>query len=131
MPVCPKCGCSRLWKDGHYRNRQRFKCSNCFHRFIGSEIKLDISSQNVIQSDSTKDVSDRFVPSSSKEFLKPFPFKFGKDVGSHKSSKVGESLNTFRLYNRGRVSSMQKQQLQKTPLHIKSLRERCLSLPFT
>ena len=106
---CPRCENSNLWKDGRYRNRQRFKCSNCFHRFVGPKIEFDIFSQSVTNSHSAEDVSYGFVLSSSKELFKSFPFKFGEDVASHKSSSAWENLNTLRPYSRGQANPMQKQ----------------------
>ena len=113
MVRCPECGSQIVWKDGFYYSRQRYKCSNCFHRFVGPEIKLNITSQSLIHPDSAEDVSDRFVFSSVKEFRKPFSFKLSEDIASHKTSNVGEGLNILRSYSRGQAKLLQKQTLEK------------------
>ena len=71
-PKCPECSSQKVWKDGRYRNRQRYKCSNCFHRFVGPEIEFNVPSQSITDSHSAEDVSDSFVLSSSKELFKSF-----------------------------------------------------------
>ena len=106
---CPECSSQKIWKDGRYRNRQRYKCSNCFHRFVGLEIEFNVTSQSITDSHSAEDVSDSFVLSSSKELFKSFPFKFGEYVTSHKSSNAEENLNILRPYNRGQANPLQRQ----------------------
>lgn len=109
---CPRCGNTTVWKAGRYRGRQRYQCSNCFHRFTHFKVKLDVASQNPGNPDSTEYVKDRLVLLSSQEPFEPLPFKRGENVFSHASSIVEEGLNSLLPYNRGRVKPTSSQHLR-------------------
>ncbi len=105
-PKCPECQKTRVWKDGlRYLNDgrtiQRFLCRSCGYRFSEPKVKLNISGQPLKRSKPMNNLAHDVIPyfdPSLKEPVDDFPFLRREDVGSHKSTIIGQSLNNFRDY---------------------------------
>ena len=110
-PKCPECSSSRVWKDGLRHPKegsspiQRYLCRSCGLRFSETtqlDVKVNVSRQTRETLHSGSDLANGIASNwnlSSKRSLNEFPLPFSKNVGSHKFTKVGKSLNGFPSYN--------------------------------
>jgi len=94
-PLCPKCRCSRVYRDGKRKLKdgriiQRWLCTFCGYRFSKSKVEFNVFTEPFIMSNHPSKLSDfnswgRF---SFKPCLNNSSFLNGENVGSHASSNI-------------------------------------------
>ena len=95
-----------MWKDGLRYTRhgevQRWLCRSCGYRFSDSEVEVNVIKQSLVLSDSVHNLGEFDVVNlgPGEKGLKDSALTLCKDVGSHKFSIVGKTINKF-LCNSG------------------------------
>ena len=112
--LCPLCQSELFWKDGLRRLKdgsllQRYICRSCGFRFSDSaanrQVEVDVSQQRLILPEAVENLrkldSVKWLPVD--EGFKDPPFTFGEDVGSHRFTSVGKTINSL-LHNSSELS---------------------------